>query len=67
MRFKPPDARLGRADVNSSIGAQWAQGPGGRFSSDDSRRYRLLKDVMKAQSTMGDGELLNVVLEPCRQ
>lgn len=59
--------RLGRADVNSSIGAQWAQGPGGRFSSDDSRRYRLLKDVMKAQSTMGDGALLNVVLEPCRQ
>lgn len=58
--------RLGRADVNSSIGAQWAQGPGGRFSGDDSRRYRLLKEVMKAQSSMGDEALLNVVLEPCR-
>lgn len=59
--------RLGQSGVNSSIGAQWAQGPGGRFSSDDSRRYRLLSEVMKAQSTMGEEVLLNVVLEPCRQ
>lgn len=59
--------RLGHSSVNSSIGAQWAQGPGGRFSSDDSRRYRLLSAAMKAQSAMGDEALLNVVLEPCRQ
>lgn len=58
--------RLGDAQVNSAIGQQWAEMPGGRYS-DDSRRYRLLADVMQAQSSLGDTALLNVVLEPCRR
>jgi len=38
-----------------------------RRYSDDSRRYRLLADVMQTESSVGDKALLNVVLEPCRQ
>lgn len=58
--------RLGDGSVNASIGMQWAQSPGGRYG-DDSRRYRLLADVMVVQSSVGNDALLNVVLEPCRQ
>lgn len=56
--------RLGDRTVNMDIGNQWVAAPQGH--PDDSRRFRLLAAVMEAQTKVGPGAKLNVVLEPCR-